>query len=161
MYDLYLNISQKLEQKEKFIEDYNKLNLTSNNQITGDDNRAEKHNKSTVSSRELQPFPLRCSYQNLVIGSSIVGRLIQDKNIPDDSTIHAFRGSTTKEKIPTLKKYADKNLKTVRNQDGTNSMLKEKHTEAEALFGGFCQLVDLVQNKFKPENIVLCEVPPV
>ena len=161
MYDLYLNISQKLEQKEKFIEDYIKLHVTSNNKITGDDNRAEKYNNGTVSSREFQPFPLKSSDQNLVIGSSIVGRLIHDRNIPDDSTIHAFRGSTTKEKISTLKKYADKNLKTVIIQDGTNSILKEKHTEAEELFEGFIQLVDLVQTKFKPENIVLCEVPPV
>ena len=91
MYDLYLNISQKLEQKENFIEDYIKLNFTSNNKITGDDNRAEKYNNGAVSSSEFQPFPLKSSDQNLVIGSSIVGRLIHDRNIPDNSTIHVFR----------------------------------------------------------------------
>ena len=125
------------------------------------DNRAEKYNNGTVSSREFQPFSLKSSDQNLVIGSSIVGRLIHDRNIPDDSTIHAFRGSKSKAKISTLNKYADKNLKTFRSREGTNSKLKERHAEAEALFEGFMHLVDLVQTKFKPENIVLCGVPPV
>ena len=54
-----------------------------------------------------------------------------------------------------------KNLKTVIIQDGTNSILKEKHTETEALFENFTQIVDLVRTKFKPENIVLCDVLPV
>ena len=105
---LYLNISQKLKQKEKFIGDNIKLNLTSNNKITGDVNRAEKYNNGTVSSREFRPFSLKSSHQNLVIGSSIVGRLIHDINIRDDSTIHAFRGSTTKEKVSTLKNVRTK-----------------------------------------------------
>ena len=34
VYDFYLNDSQKLEQKEKLIEDYKKLNLIPNNKIT-------------------------------------------------------------------------------------------------------------------------------
>ena len=55
VYDLYLNLSQKLKlssEEEKSIQDYIKLNLTSNNKITGDENRAEKYNNGTLSSRE-------------------------------------------------------------------------------------------------------------
>ena len=40
--------------------------------------------------------------ENLVFGSSIIEKLENVRNIPDESAIHAYRGSSTKEKMNIL-----------------------------------------------------------
>ena len=51
-------------------------------------------------------------------------------------------------------------IKTVGTQDGTNSILKEKHESIVELFEMYTNLVD-VTNALSPENIVLMQVPTI
>ena len=59
----------------------------------------------------VRDFPQKLSpeCENLVIGSSIIGKLEIVKFIPIDCAIHAYRGSTTNEKIKVWIKYDQKN----------------------------------------------------
>ena len=90
----------------------------------------------------------------------MVKNLVNDKSIPQDICIHAYRGSTTKEKIAVLEKYPEKELKTVVLQDGTNSILKQK-CDVNDLFNEYIELVEVVSHKFKPKSLVLMEIPPI
>ena len=69
-------------------------------------------------------IPLNEKTENLILGSSIIAKLENDPNIPEDSAVHAYRGSTTKDNINVLKKYNEREIKTLILQDGTNSVLK-------------------------------------
>ena len=91
----------------------------------------------------------------------MVKNLVNDNSIPQDICIHAYRGSTTKEKIAVLEKYPEKELKTVVFQDGTNSILKQKHRDVNDLFNENIELVEVVSHKFKPKSLVLIEIPPI
>ena len=80
----------------------------------GTTNHESKSRKNQVFSekvRELDLIPLKQEQSNLVLGSSIIGKLESDATIPLDTAIHAYRGSTIKEKIKVVKKYACKTLK--------------------------------------------------
>ena len=111
--------------------------------------------------REFQPIFLKPEVKNLVIGSSLVKRIVDDNSIPTDIGIHAYPGSTTEEKHSVLTKYPEKQLKTVAIQDGTNSILKNEKESIDALFEGYHTLVREVHSKFSPDKILLCEVPPI
>ena len=52
-------------------------------------------------------------------------------------------------------------IKTVLTQDGTNSILKEKHESFVELLEMYTNLVDVTRNPLSPENIVLMQVPPI
>ena len=97
--------------------------------------------------------------ENLILGSSLVKNLVNDNSIPQDICIHAYRGS--KEKIAVLEKYPEKELKTVVLQDGTDSILKQKHRDVNDLFNEYNELVEVVSHKFKPKSLVLIEIPPI
>ena len=105
-------------------------------------------------------IPLKSETENLVFGSSIIAKLENDRNIPNDCAIHAYRGSSTKEKINVLSKYEKRNQKTLILQDGTNSVLKSNKTSDE-LFADYVELVEKSVDKFSPENVVLCEIIPL
>ena len=79
--------------------------------------------------RDCQPISLKPEVKSLVIGSSLVKRIVNDNSIPTDIGIHAYPGSTTEEKHSVLTKYTEKQLKTVVIQDGTNSILKFKRNQ--------------------------------
>ena len=74
--------------------------------------------------RDVRPIFLKPGVKHLVIGSSLVNRIVDDNSIPSDIGIHANPGSTTEEKHSVLTTYTEKRLKTVAIQDGTNSILK-------------------------------------
>ena len=127
MYDLYKQVYEKLEQTEKFIEDY----ITSVHQKLSSlgSNKASSSSTTQVSIEEqiLRTFPIienPSGGKNINLGSSIIGNLETDKTIPTDITFHAYRGSTTIEKLEMLKTYSETKLKTVFLQDATNSFLK-------------------------------------
>ena len=111
--------------------------------------------------RDFQKFSIKDVNENLAIGSSIIGKLERDTTIPADIGVHAYRGSTTNEKLRVLKDYEAKKLKTLVLQDGTNNVLKDTSKSAEVNFEEFKQLVNLCVEKFTPETIVLCEIPPL
>ena len=116
MYNLYSQVFNKLEQKENLIENY----IRQKN--TGNQEEQPSSNMGTVSTRNFPVYQLKETQKNLVIGSSLVSRIINDHSFPDDCTIHAYRGSTTKEKIAIVEKYTSKKLDTVILQDGTNAL---------------------------------------
>ena len=69
--------------------------------------------KAKVSSaekvREFDAIEHKNDQVNIVLGSSIVAKFESDATIPSDCGIHAYRGSTTKEKLKILKKYNENN----------------------------------------------------
>ena len=166
-YQLYLEVYRKMEEKDKFIQDvvmglHQKLVSTeskldqpkSSNAVTFENPlRTEKV-------RDMTLIPLKSETENLVFGSSIIAKLENDRNIPIDCAIHAYRGSSTKEKINVLSKYEKRNLKTLILQDGTNLVLKSNKTSDE-LFADYVELVGKSVDKFSPENVVLCEIIPL
>ena len=83
--------------------------------------------------RKFPTFNIPENKENLLLGSSLVKNLVNESSITQDICFHAYRGSTTKEKVVVLEKYPEKELKTVFLQDGTNSILK-KHRDVNDIF---------------------------
>ena len=94
MYDFYKQVYEKLEQKEKYIEDY----ITSVHQNLSSLGSNEANGKNVPNNRNPPEA------KNIILGSSIIGKLETDKTIPTDIIVHAYRGSTI-EKLEMLKKY--------------------------------------------------------
>ena len=124
IYQLYVKTYKKLEEKEKFIKDKitKFTNLTesglymANPQLIGCEavqggfpiaKEYKTVGTMTEANELVRDFPkkeLSPERENLVIGSSIIGKLEIDKAIPIDCAFHAYRGSTTNEKIKVLNK---------------------------------------------------------
>ena len=111
--------------------------------------------------RTFPTFNIPENTENLLLGSSLVKNLVNDNSILQDICIHAHGGSITKEKIAVLEKYPEKELKTVVLQDGTNSILKQKHRDVNDLFNEYIELVEVVSHILKPKSLVLMEIPPI
>ena len=170
MYKIYIDIFKKLQEKDTFIERViTQLaeKLLDNKFVSGQDNREHAMVEVAIQTdnseqvRDFQKISIKDVNENLVIGSSIIGKLEQDTTIPADIGVHAYRGSTTNEKLRVLKDYEAKKLKTLVLQDGTNNVLKHTSKSAEVNFEEFKQLVNLCVEKFTPETFVLCEIPPL
>ena len=166
-YQLYLEVYRKMEEKDKFIQDvvmglHQKLVSTESKLDQSKSSNAVTFENplKTEKVRDMTLIPLKSETENLVFGSSIIAKLENDRNIPNDCAIHAYRGSSTKEKINVLSKYEKRHLKTLILQDGTNSVLKSNKTSDE-LFADYVELVENTVDKFSPENVVLCEIIPL
>ena len=113
--------------KEEFIQD---VALVLQKLITGD------HGSSTLSMvnctssiagwkvRDMSLSPFKGKTENLVLDSSVIAKLENDPNITEDWAVRAYRGSSTKEKSNVLKKYEQRELKTLIPQDGTNVIFR-------------------------------------
>ena len=97
--------------------------------------------------------------ENCVLGSSIIAKLYDDASIPLDGAFHAYRSSSTLEKLKVVDKYDSKKLKTLILQIGTNSVSIYSKSSKD-LFADYQKLVDKCMEKFTPESMVLCEIPP-
>ena len=75
--------------------------------------------------RDFRKKELSPECENLVIGSSVIGKVEIDKPIPIECGIQAYRGSTTNEKIKVCNKYDPKIIRTLVIQGGTNNVLKQ------------------------------------
>ena len=105
--------------------------------------------------------PMNNRTDNLVIGSSIIKR-ISNSSLPEDVQIHSYPGSTSNQKRELVEKYQiQKCLKSLVLQDGTNTILKNREQEIPELFKDFQSLVEECKEKFKPQKLFLCEVPPL
>ena len=170
-YKLYLDLHQRLQKKEKYIENVlvtyqRQLQDKSLEQSTtegeGTTNPESKSRKNQVFSEKVRDFdsiPLKQEQSNLVLGSSIIGKLESDATIPLDTAIHAYRGSTTKEKIKFLEKYECKKLKTLILQDGTNTVSKF-HKSCDEILDDMFSLIEACKNEFQPDVFVVMEVIP-
>ena len=165
-----LTFSKKVEEKDDLIKNYViqcstyiKERRQDGDQATYKKDQEVPHNLNNE--YKVRTFPTfnipETSTENLFLGSSLVKNLVNDNSIPQDICIHAYRGSTTKEKIALLEKYPEKELKTVVLQDGTNSILKQKHRDVNELFNEYIELVGVVSHKFKPKSLVLMSIPPI
>ena len=75
--------------------------------------------------------------------------------------INIPHGSSTNEKLKVLEEYEPKHLKTLIIQDGTNNVLKHYNKNAQDNFAEHASLVAKCIEKFSPEVVVICEVPPL
>ena len=106
----YSTLYDKMEEKTKLIENYitklderlNKMELSTGKQKNPTSSILE--NKV----RSFEPFLFTENAQNLVLGSSIVKKIMDD-SLPGDVSVHAYSGSITREKIEIIDKYPEKN----------------------------------------------------
>ena len=175
IYHLYCEVYQSNVQKDQIIQNYLKAinekieRRTNEKQPAGGVTSTTPMDSSVIPGstnrinkvRTFKNFNLEEKQSNLVLGSSIIASLWKDRSIPQDIAIHGYRGATTEEKISIVENYPERKLKTVVVQDGTNSILKKKHTDVSELFENYKTLIENVSQKFQPENLVLCEVPPL
>ena len=111
--------------------------------------------------RVFKATPTKKKENNIVFvfGSSIVAKLEEDKSLSRDCSVHAYRGSTKKEKLKILDDYPNKKLKTFILQDGTNNILKVNKSAGD-IFSEFNELVIKCKDKLEPDVFVLCEGHP-
>ena len=80
------------------------------------------NNRKHVSKRPFSPLELNADTSNLVIGSSICAR-IKPWLIPQETQLHAYRGSTTSDKLKVLQQYKTegRTFNCIILQDGTKN----------------------------------------
>ena len=169
LYQIYVDLFKKVEEKDDLIKNfvlqcstYIKERRQDGDQAIYKKDQEVPHNlNNEYKVRTFPTFNIPENTENLLLGSSLVKNLVNDHSIPQDICIHVYRGSTTKEKIAVLEKYPEKELKTVVLQDGTNSILKQKHRDVNDLFNEYIELVEVESHKFKPKSLVLMEIPPI
>ena len=59
--------------------------------------------------RNFPPFPIPEECVNLILGSRIIA-WVNTENFPNDTVVHAYRGSSTEEKKKSLTNIVKKNL---------------------------------------------------
>ena len=155
LYNIYIELYQKNEEREQIIIDYVKRSSMGNtgsqfsyHKVTG--NKANDPEK--VRTFKVILLPERTG--NLILGSSIVKNMAGDRKIPTDIVTHAYRGSTTSEKIQILDQYPNRKMKTVVLQDGTNTIVKNKDKPIDEIFDEYQVLLDKVREKFSPDILV-------
>ena len=170
LYRIYVDLFKKVEEKDSIIKGFVisasqfLLKKQSNDDPKESGKISNQYNPPIIQEvrvRRFEPKEVPTKTQNLVIGSSMVKNLVGDSTIPEDISVHDYRGSTTCEKIEVVKQLPKTVIKTVLIQDGTNSILKEKQKNIDELFEKYTDLVDLTRNTLSPENIVLMQVPPI
>ena len=162
LYNIYIELYQKNEEREQIIIDYVKRSSMGNtgsqfsyHKVTG----SKANDPEKVRTFKVIPLPERTG--NLILGSSIVKNMAGDRTIPTDIVTHAYRGSTTSEKIQILDQYPNRKMKTVVLQDGTNTIVKNKDKPIDEIFNEYQVLLDKVREKFSPDILVALEVPPM
>ena len=60
-----------------------------------------------------------------------------------------------------LKQYPETKLKTVILHNGTNAIVKDCASDVEEVFNNYINLVEAVDEKLKPEQLVLMQTPPL
>ena len=166
LYNIYRELYEKLQEKEKIIEQH-VINISNYLKGTATNNTPQASSTTSTSGynvnkvRSFQAFPVKDNTTNLIIGSSIVKNLVNDRSFPADVEVHAYRGSTTLEKLQILEQYDQKKMKTVVLQDGSNAILKNKSCSLDIILENFAKLVHAVNNKFQPDSLVIMQTPPV
>ena len=99
MYKIYIDISKKLQGKDTFIEKvFTQLaeKLLDNKAVSGQDIREHAMVEVAIQTdnseeiRDFQKISIKDVNENLVIGSSIIGKLERDTTIPADIGVHAY-----------------------------------------------------------------------
>ena len=161
LYELYVATYKKMEEKDDIVK---KHVLTVSDYLTRSNPSQPTSHQTSASNnqvRSFQAFDIREKTTNLVIGSSLVKNLMNDRSIPEDVSVHAYKGSTTQEKLALMEQYPDLKMKTVLLQDGTNSILRNKNKDISELADDTCVLIQAIKEKCSPDVLVFMEVPPI
>ena len=110
--------------------------------------------------RSFQTRQIANTTTNLILVSSTVAKVNQNE-LPLNVEIIPYSGSTTDEKMTILQKTNFVQLKTIKIQDGTNSILMETNKSPEEIAINIKALISQIYEKFKPQKIFICEIPPV
>ena len=150
------------EQKDEYMKIYKLVN-SFGNQLSprGENSQATRTKPDNLRDPIVfKPKPITEGTNNLIIGSSILAR-IPTNDLPNDIALHTYRGSMTDEKLECMQKYESKQLKSVTLQNGTNSVPRQLHLSVGEIFETYCKLIDTLTEKFSPEVIFLCQIPPL
>ena len=132
----------------------------SSNEGEGTPNHESKSRKNLVFSEKVSDFdliPLKQEQSNLVLGSSIIGKLESDATIPLDTAIHAYLPWVNhQEKIKVVEKYESKKHNSSRRN---KYCLKLQKSYKEILDDMFSH-IEACKNMFKPDVFVVMEVIP-
>ena len=101
--------------------------------------------KNDVFIRKFETLKIEEKTEHFLIGNSIIKHLARDRIFPQERSIHAYPGSTTKEKLQLLQGSDQIKMKTVILQDGTNAILKQKSDQLETLFSDYKDLVSAIK----------------
>ena len=164
-YHLYVQLFKKLTEKEEFICEV--ITKLAKDKMTADSAAGE--DVMGVSSsigeglcnekvRVFNAIPPKKEENNIVFVCNIVAKLEEYKSLHHDCSVHAYGGSTTKEKLNILDDYPNKKLETFILQDETNNILMFNKS-ADYIFSEFNELVIKCNDKFEPDVFVLCDVP--
>ena len=122
LYKIYSDLYDQKEDYRKIMEFIEKTSeADKDGKLQSTSTKAKELSKNV---RNFSPFPVPEECVNLILGSSIIAR-VKTETFPNDTIVHAYRGSSTEEKIKVLDQYSEKKLKCVIIQDGTNSILKK------------------------------------
>ena len=117
-YKLYVQLFKQLTAKEEFICEF--ITKLAKDKMTADNAAGEEVMGVSSSTGEglfiekIRVFKAtspKKEENNISFGSSIVAKLEEDKSLPNDCSVHAYRGSTTKEKLKILDDYPNKSSK--------------------------------------------------
>ena len=161
LYEIYVATYKKMEEIDDIIK---KHVLTVSDYLTrSNPSQLTSHRTSASNNqmRSFQAFDIREKTTNLVIGSSLVKNLVNDRSIPEDVSVHAYRGSSTPDNLALMEQYPDLKMKTVLLQDGTNSILRNKNKDISELADETCMLIQAIKENFSPDVFVFMEVPPI
>ena len=122
LYKIYSDLYDQKEDYRKIMEFIEKTSeADKDGKLQSTSTKAKEVSKNV---RNFLPFPVPEECVNLILGSSIISR-VKTETFPNDTIVHAYRGSSTVEKIKVLDQYSKKKLKCVIIQDGTKSILKK------------------------------------
>ena len=148
LYELYVATYKKMEEKDDIVK---KHVLTVSDYLTRSNPSQPTSHQTSASKnqvRSFQAFDIREKRTNLVIGSSLVKNLMNARSIPEDVSVHAYKGSTTQEKLALMEQYPNLKMKTVLLQDGTNSILRNKNKDISELADDTCVLIQAIKKNF-------------
>ena len=159
LYKINVATHKKMEENDDIIK---KHVLTVSDYLTRSNPSQPTSHQTSASNnqvRSFQAFDIREKTTNLVMGSSLMKNMMNDRSIPEDVSMHAYRRSTTLEKLALMQQYPDLKMKTVLLQDGTNSILRNKSTDISELADDTCVLIQAIKENFSPDVFVFMEVP--
>ena len=118
LYKIYSDLYDQKEDYRKIMEFIEKTSeADKDGKLQSTSTKAKEVSKNV---RNFSPFPVPEECVNLILGSSIIAR-VKTETFPNDTIVHAYRGSSTEEKIKVLDQYSKKKLKCVIIQAGMSN----------------------------------------
>ena len=105
LYKIYSDLYDEKEDYRKIMEFIEKTSeADKGGKLQSTSTKAKELSKNV---RNFSPFPVPEECENLILGSSVIAR-VKTETFPNDTIVHAYRGSSTEEKIKVLDQYSEK-----------------------------------------------------